>query len=172
MSTILLVLLVLLLVGGIGSGPWYGYSRGWGYGPSGILGLLFLLLLLYLLFGGTAHAAEPCALSAQGVRVVDGDTIVVETSWLGVGHVRLRGIDAPELNGPCQQEREQAQLAKAKLQELVQLGTKLTLHDLEPDKYGRMLATVTAGNKNLSDTMIAAGVVRPYNGGTRQPWCQ
>jgi hypothetical protein len=37
MGLILLILLILLLMGGL---PTWGYSRGWGYGPSGLLGLL------------------------------------------------------------------------------------------------------------------------------------
>jgi hypothetical protein len=36
LGTILLIILILLLIGAL---PSWGYSRGWGYGPSGILGL-------------------------------------------------------------------------------------------------------------------------------------
>jgi len=46
---IIMVILILLLVG---TGPWYPYSRSWGYGPSGLLGLILVILLLYMLFGG------------------------------------------------------------------------------------------------------------------------
>lgn len=42
MSTILLVVLVLLLLGALPSWP---HSRGWGYGPSGLLGLLVVVVL-------------------------------------------------------------------------------------------------------------------------------
>ncbi len=48
MSTILIILLVLLLIGAL---PSWGYSSGWGYGPSGILGFLLLLLIIALLAG-------------------------------------------------------------------------------------------------------------------------
>jgi hypothetical protein len=44
------ILIILICVFGVGSGPWWGYSQGWGYGPSGgIVGLLVLLLVLHLL---------------------------------------------------------------------------------------------------------------------------
>ena len=43
LSTILLVVLILLLVGAIPSWP---YSRGWGYGPSGILGVVLIVVLV------------------------------------------------------------------------------------------------------------------------------
>jgi hypothetical protein len=48
MSTILLIVLVLLLVGALPSWP---YSRGWGYYPSGGLGLIVVILLVLLLAG-------------------------------------------------------------------------------------------------------------------------
>lgn len=47
MSTILLIILVLLLLGAL---PVWPYSRGWGYGGSGIVGFLLLLVILGLLF--------------------------------------------------------------------------------------------------------------------------
>ncbi len=47
MSTILLIILILLLLGAL---PVWPYSRGWGYGGSGIVGFLLLLLILGLLF--------------------------------------------------------------------------------------------------------------------------
>ena len=43
MPTILIVLLVVLL---LGAAPAWPYSRGWGYYPSGILGLLLLIILV------------------------------------------------------------------------------------------------------------------------------
>jgi hypothetical protein len=48
MSTILIVVLVLVLIGAL---PTWGYSSGWGYGPSGIVGLLVIVLIIALLTG-------------------------------------------------------------------------------------------------------------------------
>jgi hypothetical protein len=48
MSTILVVLLVLLLIGALPAWP---YSRGWGYYPSSGLGLVVVILLVLLLAG-------------------------------------------------------------------------------------------------------------------------
>lgn len=48
LGTILLIILVLLLVGAIPSWP---HSRGWGYGPSGGIGLLLVILLVLVLLG-------------------------------------------------------------------------------------------------------------------------
>lgn len=46
MSTVLLVVLILLLLGAL---PVYPYSRRWGYGPSGGLTLLLVILLIAML---------------------------------------------------------------------------------------------------------------------------
>ncbi|MGE0845809.1 MAG: DUF3309 family protein [Flavobacteriaceae bacterium] len=48
MSTIILIILVLLLIGALPSWP---YARGWGYGPSGILGVLLVIVLVLALMG-------------------------------------------------------------------------------------------------------------------------
>jgi hypothetical protein len=48
MSLLILVLLVLLLVGAL---PTWGYSGNWGYGPSGLLGLILIIVLVFALMG-------------------------------------------------------------------------------------------------------------------------
>ncbi|MGE8656731.1 MAG: DUF3309 family protein [Achromobacter sp.] len=48
MSTILLIVLILLLVGAVPAWP---YSRGWGYYPSGLLGIVLIVLIVLLLTG-------------------------------------------------------------------------------------------------------------------------
>ncbi len=48
MSMILLVILVLLLVGVVPAWP---HSAGWGYGPSGLLGIVLIVVLILLLTG-------------------------------------------------------------------------------------------------------------------------
>ncbi len=49
LTTILLIILILMLVGAIPSWP---YSRSWGYGPSGILGLVVVVLIIVVLTRG------------------------------------------------------------------------------------------------------------------------
>jgi hypothetical protein len=48
MSTILLIILILLLIGAL---PLWPYSSGWGYYPSGGLGLVLLIIVILLLAG-------------------------------------------------------------------------------------------------------------------------
>ena len=47
MGLLLLIILVLLLMGGL---PTWDYSRRWGYGPSGIVGLLLIILIVMMFF--------------------------------------------------------------------------------------------------------------------------
>jgi Protein of unknown function (DUF3309) len=48
MSTILLIILILLLVGAL---PTWPYSGGWGYYPSGGVGLILLVIIILALMG-------------------------------------------------------------------------------------------------------------------------
>jgi len=48
LGTILLIILILLLIGAL---PRWGYSAGWGYFPSGGIGLVLLILVILLLLG-------------------------------------------------------------------------------------------------------------------------
>jgi len=45
---IIVIILILLLVGAL---PRWGYSSGWGYGPSGLLGLILIIVIILALLG-------------------------------------------------------------------------------------------------------------------------
>jgi hypothetical protein len=48
LGTILIIILILLLLGAL---PTWGYSSGWGYFPSGGLGLLLVIIIVLVLMG-------------------------------------------------------------------------------------------------------------------------
>lgn len=48
LGLILLIILILLLIGGL---PIYPYSRKWGYGPGGVIGVLLVILIVLMLLG-------------------------------------------------------------------------------------------------------------------------
>ena len=48
LGTVLLIVLILILLGVI---PTWPHSRGWGYGPSGIVGVILVVLVILLLMG-------------------------------------------------------------------------------------------------------------------------
>jgi hypothetical protein len=45
---VLIIIVILLLVGAL---PRWGYSSGWGYGPSGLLGLILIIVIILALLG-------------------------------------------------------------------------------------------------------------------------
>lgn len=48
MGTVLLIVLILVLIGAVPAWP---HSRSWGYGPSGVVGLIVVVLIIMLLMG-------------------------------------------------------------------------------------------------------------------------
>lgn len=48
LTTILIIILILALIGALPSWP---HSRGWGYGPSGLVGTILVILLILALLG-------------------------------------------------------------------------------------------------------------------------
>jgi Protein of unknown function (DUF3309) len=48
LSTILIIILILLLIGAL---PTWPYSSGWGYGPGGLLGLVLVVIIILALLG-------------------------------------------------------------------------------------------------------------------------
>jgi hypothetical protein len=48
LSTILIIILILVLIGVVPSWP---HSRGWGYGPTGIVGVILVVILILALMG-------------------------------------------------------------------------------------------------------------------------
>jgi endonuclease YncB( thermonuclease family) len=114
---------------------------------------------------------------AEVVAVLDGDTIAVKARiWLGqelATHVRLSGIDAPELHGKCDRERRLAAAARDFLAQRL-AERPVQLRDVRFGKYaGRVVArVVTETGEDVAGALVEAGLARPYGGGTRRPWCE
>ena len=108
--------------------------------------------------------------------MVDGDTLEVRADiWLGVQltvHVRMRGIDAPEVHGQCQREKDLAGAATDLLRK--ETTPLVTLRNISGDKYyGRVEADVTTApdGLDLATAMLASGLARPTTAGKRGDWC-
>jgi micrococcal nuclease len=127
---------------------------------------------------GAAYAAERLAgpYPAEVERIVDGDTLAVRVAiWIGQDLnvlVRIRGIDAPEVHGHCDDETVRAREARVALEQLV-TGGEVALTAIEGDKYfGRVIADVTTlAGQNVGAALLAGGYARTYDGGKRQSWC-
>ncbi len=135
-----------------------------------------LLAGVALLALPAAAAPLPGPVPATLVRVVDGDTIRIEALvWIDLRVevlVRIRGIDAPELNASCAEERALAVAATEALAQIAADGP-FRLIEIDDDKYfGRVVAdVVTASGLSVGEWMLGTGLVRPYDGGARLPWC-
>lgn len=103
----------------------------------------------------------------------DGDTPRCDGILLrdmGSGVPFVSGFDTPELARPkCQQERELAYAAKARYQELLDLG--VTVYDSgKRDKYGRPLVSVRLHDGRFAgDILIAEGHAVPWP--NEKDWC-
>lgn len=102
--------------------------------------------------------------TATVLRVIDGDTV-----WLDVDlgfdvkrkdSFRLAAIDAPEISTP------EGVAARDHLVRLLHGGGELTIttHKDKREKFGRYLATLWLGHRNLNVEMVIDGHAQPYRG--------
>jgi micrococcal nuclease len=113
---------------------------------------------------------------ADVLRVIDGDTVEIRIHvWLGqdvTTHVRINGIDAPELHGRCPGERKAAEAARDHLARL--LGdTPVRLTNIHRDKYGgRVDASILLPTgRDVAAAMLSAGHARPWPHPKGTPRC-
>lgn len=114
----------------------------------------------------TASKAVSDPATVKVEYVIDGDTIVIDDDG-EEQHVRFLGIDTPEIahnagevDEPCGVE------AREKVEELTAGGSvELRSDDGQPekDRYGRRLAYVEAGGKDLSAELLAAGLAEIFH---------
>lgn len=112
-------------------------------------------------------------------RVVDGDTIEFEVSWLPpeLGNklkVRVLGVDTPEKppRAQCQQEADKAIKASAFTKSLIANSKNIKVSVKSWDKYGgRVLGDIMIDNKSLKQQLISNNLAREYNGEAKQSWC-
>ncbi len=130
---------------------------------------LFRLLLILATVGAAILLADRPAsdvYAPAACRAIDGDTIAC-----GEEHIRLAGIDAPELHGQCPAETRRAE--RATLHAMIALGTGRieVRRERAKDKFGRTLAHVAIDERDLGRSLVEAGLARAYDGGSRAGWC-
>ncbi len=110
--------------------------------------------------GRPARSIVSCARNC----VTDGDTF-----RLGDERIRIVGIDAPEMQGRCAEETVLANKAKRRLRDLIE-GRTLLIERQGTDRFGRTLADVRAGGRDVGQRLVAEGLARKWTG-AREPWC-
>lgn len=117
----------------------------------GLLTVLFLGLV-WLAADRIGRGAEETVTGQP--RVVDGDTLAI-----GQDRIRLTGIDAPERAQTCAREGRDWDCGQEARRHLLRLigGADVRCEGRARDRYGRWLATCTAGGLELNARMVADG---------------
>lgn len=124
--------------------------------------LVLIALLALLTLGATTPPKPPSQTRAQlvgSVRIIDADTWVVQGQ-----RIRLRGIDAPELDQYCGSGAESwscGQQAKAALQRFVD-GREVRCEAYGLDRYRRTLASCYIGQTDVQHWLVQHGWALPY----------
>ncbi|SMQ65750.1 Endonuclease YncB, thermonuclease family [Devosia lucknowensis] len=132
----------------------------------------FAALFLSLVFAFPAHAQERTAHFNMCGRdrhtcVVDGDTI-----WLDGMNLRLESYDTPEPYNDICGGRAEVELANRASRRLLDLlnNNAFTVQTSGTDRYGRVLATIKIGGRDVGDILISEGLARRWPNG-REFWC-
>lgn len=103
------------------------------------------------------------------VRNYDGDTMTVNIPGVHplfgneIG-IRVRGIDTLEIRVKYPFEKQKVKETKTLIEGILNCANKITLHDIEREKYFRIVASVIVDGQNLSDLLLAKKLVVPYDG--------
>jgi endonuclease YncB( thermonuclease family) len=109
------------------------------------------------------------------IKVYDADTITIASklpykeSPLYRLHVRLNGIDTPEMKGKdvSDEEKEAAKTARDFVHKLV-FNKYVKLENVQSEKYGRILADVYVGDVHVNDLLLRERYAVKYDGGTKK----
>lgn len=132
------------------------------------------MIIALILFSPAVSCAFD-GIAVELVRVVDGDTIIVNVAgWPEiVGHeigVRVAGCDTPELRDKRPAIKAKAYEAKEALLLLLSSAQVVELRNIRRGKYFRLVANVYADGTDISLVLISAGLAQPYDGGRRPSW--
>ena len=140
---------------------------------------IILLLALLPLFG---LAAEKQGVTYDVVltRVIDGDTVAFQATWLPDPlkkelSIRVYGVDTPEksFRAKCPQEELRGQAATQFTKSVISKSTKRQIVLMDWDKYGgRVLGDVLLDGVSLRQLLIQNGYAREYYGEAKQSWCE
>lgn len=111
--------------------------------------------------------------SGRVIKVYDGDTITIaskipklKNSQIYKFHVRLNGIDTPEIKTHDEDEKNIAIKARDALSDKI-LNKDVILKNVKIEKYGRLLCDIYYNNINLNEWLITNRYAVKYDGGTK-----
>lgn len=118
-----------------------------------------MFFALVILLVARLDQRAPVQALAGRAYVIDGDTISISGN-----HIRLKGIDAPELVQSCGTEAAMSACGQVSRQTLLRLisGREVRCEAYGRDKYNRSLAVCRVGETNINRAMIEAGQAVAY----------
>lgn len=124
-----------------------------------------------------ALLALPATAHYPAVRVIDGDTVSVPLTMIerlpSLASVRLVGVNAPELRGKCEAERQLAEAARLYVRDRIDQAKTVRVEFVRWDAYGgRVDGRITIDGKDLGADLIAAGLAVPSSGKRVGAWCR
>ena len=137
-----------------------------------------LIIAILLSFSSISHAENYYNWTIT--RVIDGDTVAVEASWLPDPlkkeiSIRIYGVDTPEkgFRAQCPSEAERG-LVSTEFTKKAILSSKQHVIMLRGwDKYGgRVLGDVILDGQSLRNLLISNGYAREYYGDAKTSWCK
>lgn len=147
---------------------------------------LFWLTLMIVGFAFPALNANAQGKQRPGVvydanitRVIDGDTVAFEATWLPDPlkkelSIRVFGVDTPEkgFRAQCPQEDARGQAATKFTKDAILASQKRQVVLMDWDKYGgRVLGDVILNGQSLRMMLISNGYAREYYGEAKTSWC-
>lgn len=109
----------------------------------------------------------------------DGDTLTADIpnvpALIGKNiSVRVFGIDTPEVKTKNTCEKEAGRIARNLVSSTLKNAKNIELHNIQRDKYFRILADVMVDGRSLKDILLKNNLAYEYDGGTKRhpDWCK
>ena len=137
-----------------------------------------LIIAILLSFSSISHAENYYNWTIT--RVIDGDTVAVEASWLPDPlkkeiSIRIYGVDTPEkgFRAQCPSEAERGLAATEFTKKAILSSNQHVIMLRGWDKYGgRVLGDVILDGQSLRNLLISYGYAREYYGDAKTSWCK
>ena len=141
---------------------------------------LLIILLMFLPTLALAKEIEMKKYNYKITRILDGDTVGFEASFLPEPLkkellIRVYGVDTPEKGhrAQCVSENEKGQAATKFTANALNNAKKIEVAIGNWDKFGgRVLGDVFVDGQSLRKLLIQNGFAREYYGEAKQSWCK
>lgn len=110
------------------------------------------------------HDADTITVTIPNVHPLLGELI----------SIRVKGIDTAEITSHVACEKDRAVAAQQMIEKVLIGAKRITLKNVDRDKYFRILADVEVDGKLIKDLLLKENLAYSYSGGTKQKldWCK